>query len=125
MLLMFVMSSYGQTLVWDWSPDYAVSESSMAIGIAESSIDQITVQGNTFPVGGVIGVFYQNAEDSVVCAGSTIWDYQSNVIPVWGGDQGLLEGQSFALYAFVNGSVYIADNPVLDSEERGLRAMRC
>ena len=59
-LLAFSISSYGQTLVWDWSNDYSISESTMAIGISESSIDQVTVQGNTFPVGGVIGVFYEN-----------------------------------------------------------------
>ena len=50
---LFTISVYGQSL--DWSYDYSVAESSMAIGIAESSIDQITVEGNTFPVDGVIG----------------------------------------------------------------------
>ena len=54
----------------------------MAIGISESAIDQITVEGNTFPVGGAIGVFYQNQDNEYVCSGAIIWDYQSNVIPV-------------------------------------------
>ena len=40
---MCVISVHGQTLVWDWSNEYLLSESSMAIGISESSIDQITV----------------------------------------------------------------------------------
>ena len=88
----------------------------MAIGISEASLDQITIQGNTFPVGGVIGVFYQNGDGEYVCAGSSIWDYQPNVIPVWGeGPEGILEGQAFNLFAFVNGMTYISDAPIIDS----------
>ena len=102
------MSTYGQSL--DWSYDYSVAESSMSIGILESSIDQITVEGNTFPIGGAIGVFYQNEDNEYVCAGSVIWDYQSNVIPVWEGGEEFSEGQEFFLFAFVNGTTYISES---------------
>ena len=57
----FMTSAYGQSL--DWSYDYSVAESSMAIGVSESSIDQITVQGNTFPIGGAMGAFYLNEDN--------------------------------------------------------------
>ena len=106
----------GQSL--DWSYDYSLAESSMAIGISESAIDQITVEGNTFPVGGAIGVFYQNQDNEYVCSGSIIWDYQSNVIPVWGGGSGgLSDGQEFSLFAFVNGVTYTAE---IDSDDTNL-----
>ena len=58
------MSVHGQTL--DWSYDYSVAESSMAIGVSESSIDQLTVQGNTFPIGGAMGAFYLNEDNDVL-----------------------------------------------------------
>ena len=71
----------------------------MTIGIAENVIDEITVEGNTFPVGGVLGFFYQNSAGEYTCAGSVIWDYQSNVIPVWSSDD-LLDGQTLTMFAF-------------------------
>ena len=42
----------------DWSYDYAVEQqTNMTIGIAETAVEQITVEDSTFPVGGVLGVF--------------------------------------------------------------------
>ena len=114
MLMIVVTSTYGQSL--DWSYDYSIAESSMAIGVSESAVDQITVQGNTFPIGGAMGVFYLNGDNEYVCAVSIIWDYQSNVLPVWGGPDGLDEGDEFTLFAFVNGITYIADSMILDSD---------
>ena len=83
----------------------------MTIGITETVIDQITVEGNTFPVGGVLGFFYQNSAGEYTCAGSVIWDYQSNVIPVWSSDD-LLDGQTLTMFAFVSGVTYIQDSSV-------------
>ena len=57
-----------------------------------------------------------NGDNEYVCAGSIIWDYQSNVIPVWGGPNGLVEGGEFTLFAFVNGTTYVADSPSLDAD---------
>ena len=113
MLMFCVAATYGQSL--DWSYDYSVAETSMAIGISDSSIDQITVEGNTFPIGGAIGVFYLNDDSEYECAGSIIWDYQSNVIPVWGDAGGLVDGDEFTLFAFVNGTTYIAESIDLDN----------
>ena len=61
----------------DWSYDYSLAQTNMTIGIDENVIDEITVEGNTFPVGGVLGFFYQNSAGEYTCAGSVIWDYQS------------------------------------------------
>ena len=74
----------------------------MTIGVTEAVIDDITIEGNTFPVGGVLGVFYLNNSGEYTCAGSVIWDYQANAIPVWSSDD-LLEGQSLTIFAFASG----------------------
>ena len=78
----------------DWSYDYSLAETNMTIGISEMVIDEITVEGNTFPVGSVLGVFYQNNIGEFICAGSVIWDYQANMLPVWSSDE-LLQGQEW------------------------------
>jgi hypothetical protein len=93
----------------DWSYDYAVEQqTNMTIGIAETAVEQITVEDSTFPVGGVLGVFYQNNIAEYVCAGSVIWDDQANMVPVWSNNE-LLQGQSLTLFAFVGGTTYIQD----------------
>ena len=97
--------AYSQSL--DWSYDYSASESNMTIGMPQSSIDQVTVDGNAMPIGAAIGVFYQDNDDNYICSGSIIWDYQSNVIPVWGGLSGIQDGQDFTLFSFVNGTTYL------------------
>ena len=84
----------------DWSYDYSLAETNMTIGISEMVIDEITVEGNTFPVGSVLGVFYQNNIGEFICAGSVIWDYQANMLPVWSSDE-LLQGQALTMFAFV------------------------
>ena len=109
-----IFSANSQTL--DWSYDYMGAETSMAIGISDEALDQITITDGTFPIGSPIGVFYQNNSGEYVCAGSIIWDAQSNVIPVWGGGpDGIAIEQEFTLFAFVNGATYIADSPSMDS----------
>ena len=54
-MLMLSAFAYSQSL--DWSYDYSVSESNMTIGMPQSSIDQVTVDGNAMPIGAAIGVF--------------------------------------------------------------------
>ena len=66
----------------DWSYNYSDSDNVMSLGISELSIDQITIEGFAFPIGGVLGVFYLDDNNEYVCAGSSIWDYQSIVIPI-------------------------------------------
>lgn len=111
-MLMLSAFAYSQSL--DWSYDYSVSESNMTIGVPQSSIDQVTVDGNAMPIGAALGVFYQDNDGNYICAGSIIWDYQSNVIPVWGGLSGIQDGQEFTLFSFVNGTTYIAETMTLD-----------
>ena len=88
----------------------------MGIHVSQTALDDITVEGNTFPIDAVLGAFYQNGLGEFVCAGSVIWDDQSNVIPVWGSANGIQDGQEFILFAFVNGETFYAISPVLDSD---------
>ena len=100
----FITTTCAQTLNWFY--DYSLSDHSMAIEISENSIDLVTVDGSAFPVGNVIGVFYENLNQEYVCVGSAIWNYQSTVLPVFGSDDGLIDGQQFTIFAFINGSTY-------------------
>ena len=110
---LFVHGQPEDNMVTSWSYGSTGSEHIMSFGISESTIDMITLEDSTFPIGGVIGVFYENNASDLACVGSVIWDGQSTVIPVWGGDSGLVDGQEIFLYALVNGVTYSADTSYL------------
>ena len=81
----------------------------MTVSVPDDAIDQIFIDNSTFPIGGVIGAFYQNEDDEYKCLGSVIWDFQANVIPVWSTDD-LSENQEIILFAMYGGVTYIQES---------------
>ena len=92
----------------DWSVT-STEQVTMTVSVPDDAIDQIFIDNSTFPIGGVIGAFYQNEDDEYKCLGSVIWDFQANVIPVWSTDD-LSENQEIILFAMYGGVTYIQES---------------
>ena len=100
------------TLVWD-EPNTGAN-ATIAVTPEGPNVSEITFNGEPFPVGAYLGVFFTNDDGQYVCGGMEEWTGTNIAMAAWGDDtqtpekDGFSSGEEYTLFAYIYGQSFLA-----------------
>tara|TARA_Y100000589_G_scaffold97018_1_gene91587 strand:+ start:5944 stop:11133 length:5190 start_codon:yes stop_codon:yes gene_type:complete len=101
-------------LVWD-EPNTGAN-ATIAVTPEGPNVSSITFNGEPFPVGAYLGVFFTNDDGQFVCGGMEEWTGNNIAMAAWGDDtqtpekDGFSSGEEYTLFAYIYGQSFLASS---------------
>ena len=93
-------------VVWD-EPQYRRLTATIAVTPEGPNVSEITFNGEPFPVGAYLGVFFTNDDGQYICGGMEEWTGNNIAMAAWGDDtqtpekDGFSWREEYTLFAYI------------------------
>jgi len=99
-----------------WEEPNTGANATIAVTPEGPNVSTVTFNGEDFPVGAYLGVFFTNDNDQYTCGGLEEWTGNNIALAAWGNDTQTVEkdgfdsGEEYTLFAYIYGQTFQASS---------------